>query len=629
MLEKDVRIVMKKTQNLLFDLENLSQLVVINDDIYVTKSQLREKENDTHHAIYRVIHHQLELVADDAWLPQNSHGKLAYLQNIAGKAQVFVAGVQVTNHVDGVSHFVASGTSDVFHYLTIHALKPAITPVENVPKPRRITAQMYKADGHGLVDEQTIYRIYEVSVSEKTERERLHTTRYTKLLSQNHEASEVIMTQTDDISGLSSKNQAYILAKNGKTTEITSELVDGFVQDAVYSPDDKQVALVAHDHLFKNTRIFSIYFYDLATKKLTQKFNQDVDAVQSTSSDVQFKKSSHGLIWLDETTLEFIATYHGYNRIYRLTLSGDVTLVSDERQSILALTKNHIIESTTAIPSRILTRSGHIIYEPKYQSFLTEADKFTFESEDGRLIDGWFMKAHKTPAPILLYIHGGPHAAYSDAFFWEFQQFNQAGYHVVFVNPHGSTSYGQAFAQSVIGNYGTIDYRDIMSGLAFAQKKFSDVVDSEHVFLAGGSYGGFMTTWIIGHNQKFTAAVAQRPVINWISLFGTSDIGVDFTTNELELDLRTSENVNALWQLSPLAYAKHVNTPILLLHGEYDLRTPIGQSEEYFSAIKTQTDTPIEFVRLPQSFHGVGRTGKPNLRLARLENMLAWFKRFS
>lgn len=625
-----MRIIMDKTQNILFDLESLSQLVVVNDDIYVTKSQLRETENDIHHGVYRVFNQQLDLIADDAWLPQNSYGYLAYLKNINHKPQVFINGHQVTNNADGVTHFLTSENSDSFYYLSVQIHNPAIPDSKTFPIPRRITKQMYKADGYGLVDEQAIYNIYYVNVHDKTEQLIVSTSQRTALLSQNEDASQIIVTQTADINGLSSQNKALILTKNGKLLSITNNLPEGFVHDAIYSPDGRYIALVAHDHLYTGARIFSIYLYDVSSRQLVKLFNQDIDAVQSTMSDIQYKKSAHGLHWLDYTTLEFIATYRGHNRIYRLTVTGEVTLISDKKRAVLSLTKNYLIESTTEIPSRILTRSGKIIYEPIYHESFTEGQKFTFESEDGSLVDSWFMKASSEGvAPVVLYIHGGPHAAYSDAFFWEFQQFNQKGYHVLFINPHGSTSYGQKFVNSVVGNYGTIDYNDVLKGLTVAQDKFSDIIDNEKTFLAGGSYGGFLTTWIIGHDQRFRAAVAQRPVINWISLFGTSDIGVDFTTSELKLDLSTENNIIELWRLSPLSYAKYVSTPILLLHGEYDLRTPLSQSEEYFSAIKAQTSTPVELVRWPQSFHGMSRTGKPNLRLARLTTMFEWFQRFS
>lgn len=370
-----------------------------------------------------------------------------------------------------------------------------------------------------------------------------------------------------------------------------------------------------------------MYLYDIKRSTLTPIFDSDVDALQDTMSDVVFLKSMHQLFWRNDTEIEFVATYHGHNRLYRLTTDGILTLLDDTQRAILSFTSEALITSYTNIPSQIETRHGDILYRPDSKEAFVVAQKYQFASEDGSMVDGWFMHAQRQPAPTLLYIHGGPHAAYADAFFWEFQMWVSLGYNVVFTNPHGSTSYGQDFVKSVIGHYGEQDYRDVMTGFKAALSKFSDVIDVRNVFVAGGSYGGYMTTWIIGHDQRFKAAVAQRPVINWISMFGTSDIGYDFSKAELKLDLQDN-NISKLWAISPLAYAKNVRTPILLLHGEYDLRTPLGQSEEYFMAIKTQTDTPIEIVRLPESFHGVSRNGRPNLRIARLKVMDDWFSKF-
>lgn len=162
-----------------------------------------------------------------------------------------------------------------------------------------------------------------------------------------------------------------------------------------------------------------------------------------------------------------------------------------------------------------------------------------------------------------------------------------------------------------------------MTGLDVALQKFPQL-DADRQYIAGGSYGGFMTTWVIGHTKRFASAIAQRPVTNWISLFGTSDIGFYFNPEELGTDLFAEGGVASYWRQSPLAYAQQVTTPIRLLHGEWDMRCPISQSEEYFTAVKRH-GVDADMIRYPQSFHGVSRNGLPNLRLQRLDDMTEWF----
>ncbi|CCJ65605.1 alpha/beta hydrolase family protein [Leuconostoc falkenbergense] len=615
---------MKKLDKSLFNIKSLSQLIKIGEIYYFTQTQLRDVENDTQHSIWKLADGQTSLIAEDAWAPQNANGQLAYLQKIDGVAQLFVAGEQKTFEAAGIHQYTAKADNDHVYYLTMTVHQSPTPILSQRPTPRRITEKNYKADGYGLIDESTQYRITYLDISKDLTKVVLKTTTRTTLLDQfDH---KLLLTQTDNIAGLGESNKTFLLV-NGQTIEVSRDLPNGLTMDGVFDPLGEKIALIAHDEQYTNARIFGVYLYDIKRDTLTPIFDSDVDALQDTMSDVVFLKSVHQLLWLNDTEIEFVATYHGHNRLYRLTTDGILTLLDDTQRAILSFTSEALITSYTNIPSQIENRQGEILYRPDSKEAFIIAQKYQFASEDGSMVDGWLMRAQQQPAPTLLYIHGGPHAAYADAFFWEFQMWVALGYNVVFTNPHGSTSYGQDFVKSVIGHYGEQDYRDVMTGFEAAISKFPGVIDADNIFVAGGSYGGYMTTWIIGHDHRFKAAVAQRPVINWISMFGTSDIGYDFTKTELKLDLQNN-NISKLWAASPLAYAKHVRTPILLLHGEYDLRTPLGQSEEYFMAIKTQTDTPIELVRLPESFHGVSRNGRPNLRIARIEVMNNWFSKF-
>jgi len=170
---------------------------------------------------------------------------------------------------------------------------------------------------------------------------------------------------------------------------------------------------------------------------------------------------------------------------------------------------------------------------------------------------------------------GGPRTAYGEVLMFEFQFFAQAGFNVIFCNPRGSSGYGEEFALSVVGHYGERDYQDLMEFVDYVVSKFN--LDRSKLYVTGGSYGGFMTNWIITHTDRFQAAVTQRSISNWVSFYGTSDIGYHFTYDQI--GSRPWENLDKLWDKSPLKYVKNARTPLLIHHAEMDFRCPIEQAE--------------------------------------------------
>ena len=192
------------------------------------------------------------------------------------------------------------------------------------------------------------------------------------------------------------------------------------------------------------------------------------------------------------------------------------------------------------------------------------------------------------------------------------------------LNPRGSNGYGQAHVAAILGDYGNVDYQDLMTGLDYVLEQHPEI-DQSDLYVAGGSYGGFMTNWIVGHTDRFRAACTQRCISNWISFYGTSDIGAFFVECQLERDLSDSEG---LWNLSPLKYAHQSKTPLLILHGREDYRCPLEQAQQMYIAMKKQgIDTKL--IEFPSSSHGLSRNGLPNLRVARIQAIEDWFKKHS
>lgn len=244
-------------------------------------------------------------------------------------------------------------------------------------------------------------------------------------------------------------------------------------------------------------------------------------------------------------------------------------------------------------------------------------------------LDVWVMKPGNYEEgrkyPVILNIHGGPFGQYGNAFFDEFQVYTGAGYGVVFTNPRGSSGKDTAFARGPVGDMGGPDYEDVMRAFDAALTE-CPWIDESRMAVMGGSYGGFMTTWIVGHDRRFKAAISERAVNDWYSLQGASDIGGTFNRQYLGEGATIQDDLDLLLRQSPLTYAKNIETPVLILHSENDLRCPISQGEQLFVVLK-QRRKDVEFVRFPDEDHELSRAGRPSHRVDRFEVILDYLAR--
>jgi dipeptidyl aminopeptidase/acylaminoacyl peptidase len=242
-------------------------------------------------------------------------------------------------------------------------------------------------------------------------------------------------------------------------------------------------------------------------------------------------------------------------------------------------------------------------------------------------MDGWILKPHDFDAsrkyPLIVEIHGGPNTEYGYGFFHEMQLLAAAGNVVLYTNPRGSTGYGRDFALAVRGAWGIKDSLDILAGVdAVVQQGY---IDEQRLGVTGGSYGGFMTNWLIGHHDRFKAAVTDRSVADRSSFFGTSDVGWDFADDDMETT--PWEDPELYRRMSPLAYVKNMHTPLLIIHSEQDLRCNIEQAEQLFASLKYM-GREVLFVRFEGQSHGLSRGGHPKLRKERLKHILSWFEKY-
>ena len=258
---------------------------------------------------------------------------------------------------------------------------------------------------------------------------------------------------------------------------------------------------------------------------------------------------------------------------------------------------------------------------------LSEPEEFRFASQDGTEIQGWLMRPPEDleipeQIPLIVQIHGGPACLYGNTFYHEFQWMAGKGYAVLFANPRGSQGYGLRFAKAIDRAWAEKPMEDIIAGVEFVLA--SGTIDGHRMAITGGSYGGYLTNWIISHTNRFQAAVTQRCVSNWADLFYSAEFG-----SNIEFELRATpwDEPELYRELSPIHYAQHIQTPLLILHAENDFNCPVSQAEQLFTKLKILGKT-TEMVLFPGANHNLSRGGKPAQRLERLHCMMEWFQRF-
>jgi dipeptidyl aminopeptidase/acylaminoacyl peptidase len=377
----------------------------------------------------------------------------------------------------------------------------------------------------------------------------------------------------------------FVADSDGGHPRLLAADLDRSLEDPVWSADDRSIYAKYTDHGI--TKIIRI---DVATgKRADVAIGLGGDGFDLPYSGGDFSIGSDG-------TLAF-------------------TSAAADRPSELSFVRNSRLTQLTRLNAALLD-----------QRALGRVEALAVKSSfDGAPIDSWlvlppgFDPVHKYP--MILEIHGGPYASYGPTFATDGQLYAAAGYIVVYANPRGSTSYGEAFANGIEHSYPGIDYDDLISAVDAAVAK--GFVDAARLFVTGGSGGGVLTAWIVGKTHRFRAAVAQKPVINWSSEVLTSDIYpwmAKYWFQKLPW-----EDPQAYWARSPLSLVGNVTTPTLVIVGEQDIRTPVSESEQLYGALQLR-GVPTELVKVPGAFHDMA--ARPSHAAAKANAVLAWFARY-
>jgi dipeptidyl aminopeptidase/acylaminoacyl peptidase len=417
-----------------------------------------------------------------------------------------------------------------------------------------------------------------------------------------------------------------IYAVDLKTLEVRT-LTDRKGPDAnpTLSPDGKWIAYTGYDDRNFTNHLSSLYVMDSngGGKKLW------AGGLPSSPSNLIWAEDNSGVYYQMEE--------RGESNLYFAPLAGSPRKVTKGVHVLsgVSISKTGFAAATLTTSSRPGVLATFSLAKPEAMKTLVdvnadvldglklgEVEELTFKAPDGLALQGWLIKpAEFDPArkyPMLLYIHGGPWSMYSVAFNWDWQNFAASGYAVLFMNPRGSTGYGQDFVNGIQFSYPGKDFDDLMAGVDAALAK--GFIDRDNLFVCGGSGGGVLTAWIVGHTDRFRAAVSMRPVINWHSFVGTTD-GASWYRQFQKFPW---EDPVEYAVRSPLHYAANVKTPTMVMTGEADLRTPIGQSEEFYRALKMLKKETL-LVRMPEEFHGWRR---PSHRLLQQAYLVAWFEKY-
>lgn len=649
----------------LFELKNVSQPLVVGENVFYLETEIAKEENEYVSTIYRInlktkertrfgdsgsVNSQMKISPDKetlTYLSNNSKNK---------KMQLFAipltggAANQLTTEKNGISNYLWVKESSTIYYQTSvkedEEKQEAKTKKEQ-PTKKVFTKLKYKMDGKGNLPEKEIYQMKKIEVYDF-----------------NKKAEAELILEKNRAFGLSyvAKDESYLLyydqldpedewiyggtiykvdLKTKETKSLTCALPEGLFSFALASENENYFLFNGNDFEYKFVTEDQLYLYDMQKDTLSHLTEElDFGVGDSLVGDFQQNTGGPDVWWLEDgQSFLFKVTEHGKISLYEGNVQGEIVKVVDEALHITGLDlsedKKRAVMSYSDLttPSKLAllelsTGDQTDLYNPNEGFFkeyrVSQPERFWFQSVKDWKIQGWYIPPVEANEkhPAILYIHGGPQVSYGETFFHEMQSLAAEGYGVIMLNPRGGSGYGQEFVASILNNYGDEDYQDLMNGTDYILEKYP-MIDEENIYVAGGSYGGFMTNWIVTQTDRFKAAVTQRSISNWISFYGTSDIGPSFIEFQLGRDLSQADE---LWNMSPLAHAEHAKTPILIIHGEEDLRCPLEQAEQMYIAMKKH-NVNTQLVVFPKSNHGLSREGLPNLRIERLEEIVNWFKK--
>jgi dipeptidyl aminopeptidase/acylaminoacyl peptidase len=438
------------------------------------------------------------------------------------------------------------------------------------------------------------------------------------------EADSLAMRPYDPARDEAPRNDSdiYILSTAGGEPRKLAELI-GTENNLAWSPDGRSLAFVSRPARTGQAALFVMAATGGQPVNLTSGWRYEPGNYEWLPGGIIAMDAAiggrTGLFHVDPRTRQVKEVLGGRRRMSGFSWDQHGTRAAFIGTSATRPTELFLVNAD-GTGERQLTRFNDALNQ---QVAWSDAEVFTYPSVDGLEIEGWLMKPYGYQAgqkyPVVLYIHGGPHSAYGENWFDEFQNLAAAGMFVLYTNPRGSSGYGADFTFATRGRWFAEDYEDLMKAVDLVSVRPD--VDSTRMGVTGGSYGGVMAAWVTVKTHRFKAAQLDRMISNWWSWYGTSDAQ---GLAEFEFFGRPWDNPVLYDSLSPIRYLPQVRTPSLIVQSEEDHRTPMTDAEQWFLGLKKH-GVPVEFVRYPRSTHDLSRTGEPWLLVDRLGRLRQWF----
>ncbi len=570
-----------------------------------------------------------------AWSPDGA--RIAFLSDRCGAKQVFLLPVdggearQLTDFpqgVDGPPVWSPDGKTVAF------TASPNAKP-RDPTAPYRVTRFVYRFDGIGYVDD-AIQNIYVQPIKGGAAKQLTDDAHLDRTLRWSPDGREILYLASFDPDRpdlFSAKLRVVNL--EGDVEELLG-LDWGFIKNAAWLPDGAGVMVVASRSDQPMATKDDLWILDRGSGHVV---NRTADL--PTGIEVQwFPVFSAAQILKTESAALVNVAERGKRGIYAVALSGPPQwrqLLDGERTTTLhdADDKNMLylsgdlknpgdlyIAGLDGSNERRVTRFNDDLLE---QIAFPKVEELLYQTEDGTLIQGWLLLPNEgePPYPTILYIHGGPHGWYGYQYGSDFQMLAGAGYAVLFVNPRGSTGYGDAFATALSGNWGLLDHKDLLDGVDYAVE--TGFADAQRLGICGLSYGGYLTCFTIGQTNRFKVAVAENPITDLVSRYGTADMGPWGSLSEL--GGKPHEIPEVYRRGSPITYAHNCRTPTLLIQCEDDYRCPAGQAEQFYGHLKAN-GCVVEMLRIPGQPHVASITGPIPVQKAQNEALLDWMIRY-
>jgi dipeptidyl aminopeptidase/acylaminoacyl peptidase len=443
---------------------------------------------------------------------------------------------------------------------------------------------------------------------------------------------------------LSILNDVWVVpASGGRARRVTRHR--GQVATPAFSPDGAQIAYLGHERGWTygvNTELLLVPAAGGESTSLSRDTDDELGNAALSDARDPFA-SAPPRFSADGRSILALVSRHGDVQVMRFGVNGGTPelvfgrngsevaafSVARDGQGLAAIVSDpthpyEVIAAENGEQRRLSSENDEFLAGIE----LSPAEAVSFKSSDGQTVHGWLMKpagfSQRKKWPLVLEVHGGPETMYAATFMHEFQVLAARGYAVLYTNPRGSKGYGEAFTARIFADWGNQDAADCMAAVDMASRL--KWVDTTRLGVTGGSYGGFMTAWLVGHTERFKAAVSQRGFYNAASFYGTSDIGPWF--GDYVFGGPVYERASLYAERSPLTYAPRMRTPLLLIHSEGDLRCPVEQAEQLFVQLRRMGKCTVDMVRFPEESHNLSRSGRPDRRVERLERIYGWFDRY-